>query len=81
MQQITVAELARRGDRLRIHCLDCSRQREIDPAHLVATHGNRLVSELEFTCSPCRARGQRGVGTKSPGRATWHEILWPDGRT
>lgn len=80
MKEITVAALARRGDRLRVHCLDCNRAREIEPASLIAAHGNKLVADLQFTCSPCQRRGRRGVGTKSPGRATWHEILWPDDR-
>ena len=80
LREITVARSAARGDMLRIHCLACQRTKDILSARLVDRHGDKLLSELSFSCSDCVRRGRRLSGSKPPGTDTWHEVLWPDDR-
>lgn len=78
--RLTVAQVAERGDTLRVHCLDCPRTRDVPAQSLVARHGRTLINHLKFSCSDCQRGRRKGVGLHAPGRATWAEILWPADR-
>jgi hypothetical protein len=77
---LTVAQVAARGDWLRLHCLDCQRERDIEARRLVRHNGHKIVATLKPVCASCQRWGRKGVGLHKPGRRTYLEILWPDDR-
>jgi hypothetical protein len=78
--RLTVDQVAARGDRLRVKCLDCERSRSFAAADLLPRHAGKIVGTLKPRCEDCARRRRRGVGLHKPGYGTYIEILWPDDR-
>lgn len=79
MQELTVVQVAARGDTIRVHCMACRRQRDVPARSLPGRYADRTVASLQFSCTPCRqARRKFSIGPA--GLDTWHEILWPADR-
>jgi hypothetical protein len=80
LKQLTVDQVAARGDRLRVKCLDCNRSRSFAAQDLLPRHAGKIVGMLKPRCDDCARRGRRGVGLHEPGYGTYIEIVWPDDR-
>lgn len=79
MQELTVVQVAARGDTLRVHCMACGRQRDVPARSLPGRYADRPVASLTFSCTPCRRTGRKR-SIHPAGFDTWHEILWPADR-
>jgi hypothetical protein len=80
LSELTVDQVAARGDRVRVKCLDCGRSREFLAVKLLPRHAGKIIGTLRPRCDDCARRRRRGVGLHQPGYATFIEILWPDDR-
>lgn len=80
LQELTVSQVATRGDRLRLVCLDCGQRHEFPARDLVRQHGHKIVGTPKPRCSACQQSRRPGVGLHKPGCGTYIEILWPDDR-
>jgi hypothetical protein len=80
LSTMTIAQVAARGDRLKVKCLDCDRSKTFPAKNFVAQHGHKIVGSLRPRCDDCFRRRRRGVGLHSPGYATFITIEWPDDR-
>jgi hypothetical protein len=80
LNELTVDQVAARGDKVRVKCLDCNRSEEFPAAKLLPRHTGKFIGTLRPRCDDCFRRRRRGVGLHQPGYATYIEILWPDDR-
>ncbi len=77
---MTVAQVATRGDRLRVKCLDCDNFRICPAKNMTAKHGHKIVGALRPRWGDRYKRSRRGVGMHGAGYATYITIEWPEDR-
>jgi hypothetical protein len=77
LSELTVDQVAARGDKVRVKCLDCSRSKDFPAAKLLPRHAGKIIGTLRPRCDDCAHRRRRGAGLHQPGYGTFIEILWP----